>query len=678
MTTLKGFLFALSVVACLSLLWKLDDWESFPEAMVENIRRNEYVNRFIETPLSLLHEEVPLSTSSKGYRLHQLKSTDQSTAVAFPLHQPALEGFSPDHFLAFRPEHILAEFKNSERLIYDISVIRLADNFNLINDDLTFAEIEEAMQQVVDIFAQANIYVRVSRDQLMAQINLSRGRSLVYMSYVEGPDLAEIVEARRNQTARYHKTERERYMTWHRKQMLDVFPVQTIEQMVRGSKAALIAPGQTIAKEEMRSDILDWVLGFPSLLTPWDILNSAAVFPVSYLHKPQRAFGSKAHVVVGTQSCDRSVSLPKTVYRGRLATCKGFESSLVKRASSDTAHNFTGPLAALKFDAEMIGRSIAHELGQTLGLSYHDSECTQFDHLEEGFLRLPPELVTTNSSSDCSAPITKEHFRATVLTPREASIARNYLKFRDIQPSPMLPRAVRIGESTLQIGSMSPYLFDRVKPKFAGAGKTALAQSTECLLPQTVVVLSRLETPAVGYVKRLRWLPKRFKSGDFTMEVLVVQVKRRLDEDTEFEVLRRTSVQVSNSGAQHTHIEVDLPDNLLLEPGQFLALSASDDIDIDTKVFAGGDALYADVVGAFSHSNRTIFDPLARIAEVASIYPKVDIAQRFQDAFLGAADPLQPGQKTFTATRVGNQAPRAFWCAELIFNFDIVPLHETK
>lgn len=676
----------------------------------------------------------PFKTAARGYQTSARyvstpnpQDQEASRSAAHPLKLPTLQD-PGESYLGFNPKLILHDLRSTPMLVYDVNVIRLSDSFGLVNDMLTDEQIEQTFQNVVDIFAQANIFVRVNRRDLASVQKLSRKKSLIYLGYVEGPDLAEQVDAQKPETSRISKgKKRQEFVEWFRAEMRKFFPVPSVELLMRGPKTGLTSNQGSDLKHEVSDTLSDWSFGFPALLPPWDLAHTTSMFPVFYFHEKSGSSSSAGRVIVRTGGCSKSdddseneafsasmspaasspppppskvASTPaqddvtyatKTIYEGKNVKCKGFESNLYKRVQSDNVQPQQGMEHIPMNDPVVLGRVFAHELAHTMLLLHPggSTTCTLYPTFKDGNLMVPPHNIGMRNGGGCNnGKIRLEQFKAGVLTPRQAMGIREFVKNRDVRQTRTLPGAFTVGGSTEQIGTQSPYFYDRIlktnKKSMTGAGKKLAFQTVLCKAPQSIVALTKIPAPVDGKVLRVRWMPTRFQIVDNFVHVLVVRPQKlkkgetlaNVKTEVTFTVAARTQKTIKvPASTQNSHIEIDIDGGLEMKRGDILAIATmkSRRLNFDTRIFSSDKVLYADVSGQFQHPASNLFEALAEFEIAPSTYPKVPVAPYENDAFFFTDIPFQASSDKVILRKTKADRPEK-WCTQVIANYDLIPI----
>lgn len=91
--------------------------------------------------------------------------------------QARFEG-QQDDFLPFNQTLVASSVKNAPRLEVEVEYFRFRDEFGLIDTGWDDHTVITALQSLVDIWAQANIWLKIRKSEALAFVNLSRQRKL--------------------------------------------------------------------------------------------------------------------------------------------------------------------------------------------------------------------------------------------------------------------------------------------------------------------------------------------------------------------------------------------------------------------------------------------------------------------------------------------------------------------
>lgn len=621
-------------------------------------------------------------------------------------------------YLPFNKEYVKEYLMNgpdSSLLYYDINIIRLNDKYGLINDKLNLTEITETFQKVVDIFAQANIYIRINKKDLRYIHSLPKTKSLAYLRYVEGPDLAEQMDLQKPKSLRIIKNEKRiEYVEWFQKEMRKVFPVPSFELLLRGPKSTYT----TIFNSESKSDALnilsDWAIGYPYKLTPWDLAHGTTIFPVFYTHLKTGSVSSGGHIVSRTGSCftfvdnldsnspERKLNesdtsskryknqfTPKSfgIEPKKRVTCKGFENNLQKRFQSKTIRPQQGG-DHFELEPYVMGRNFAHDLAHTMLQTHPRPVCTWFDSWEKGLLMHPPEFIAVKGEGGCGTNLHRKKFKAIDLSLKHIQNLRAFVKNRDIRQTQTLPNAITIGESTEQIGNSNPKLYERIlknnKNIITGSGKSLTANAKVCDLPQGIIILNKIPAPFNGNVLRVRWLPTRFQIVNNFVHILVVRpVDNQLSKNEsllttkkntiQFNVIHQTNKPIKVPlSTQNAHHEIDISHSLPMQKGDLIAIASikSKEVRIDTRLFNSDKVLYSDIVGNLITPASNLMNALFQFEETPSVYPKILAAPLERHAFFYSKEKFSSEIRILKAHLPKDNEPDK-WCSQPIVNYDL-------
>ncbi len=603
--------------------------------------------------------------------------------AGLPYEHPAVDD-PGDEIVPFDATLVEPALRGTERMVYDVAVVRAEDHFGLISDGYSSEEVAEILRHVVDTFARANVHLRFRTDEVSRRHLLSARRSLAYLAYVEGADEEELaLRAARpwlEQRAPLLNAALERFL---RERTLREFGVESLEQfrdVHANATREMAGPGSQPRQRKPSSPerdlaarqqvYLDWVLGFPRLLTPWDLAHSTTLFPVFYFHN-LNGVGGSGRIALRSGSCWKN----RTAFAGPGAqsralgpvTCRRFMRDVKSRLA--LRRPLRRPFEQLDMRGKTAGRLWAHELGHELGLAHPSATCQVFASWAEAPLMQQQRFVAVRGDGPCCPEGHERQGLATRLSLAEMRSLRAFLRDVDVRPSRTLPGATTVGESSMQLGTASPRAAHKLRSfvRRSYLGRANAVQHPRCARPQNLLVLSSLPAPGAGSVRRLRWLPR---GGAGAARVGLVVLALRPLAAGRFEVVARTTAALA-AREQGMHAEVDLPRPLRLARGHVLGLAREDGqpLDVDSKLYASPLVLYGDVAGPMGGASR-VAHVLGELDDTQTSYPQVRYAAPLRDAFLSSASPPPPGAGELAAHDAGDDP--AAWCAPLLINYDIL------
>ncbi|GBG31191.1 Hypothetical Protein FCC1311_074122 [Hondaea fermentalgiana] len=636
------------------------------------------------------HVQFDISDFSLGYRgWHQearkrdyLGTKDTAASVRRsqrPFSRPHIED-ADGAILPFDESLVLPKWREEPRLVYDVTVIRLRDAFRLIDDEVSLQDWEDIFSRVITIYARYNIYLRVSRTELANAHMLDDKRSLDYLAYVEGPDLAEVTTIGSTQPQVSLARADVQFSHWVTARYKKLYGLQVLEsasKLPKGLKALMASTD----KYNFQRNMLEWIVGYPMRVPPWNLVNSSPIFPVFYFHmRNGECFAGR--IFGRTGSCyerRKPIIDPDTGAFLRNATCRRFENALKTRAARPVQRRVH---EKVRMRGDTAARMLAHELGHNFGEHHPSDSCALSETWEKGNLMHQLRYVGIASRRVCPDAPLLEQSRATSLSAEQVTRMREAIQKVDIKPSGTVPGGITVGRSTMQLGSASKPLADvfRQSRRAYIAAEFELTRKAPCSLHQHIVVLNLLPAPKAGRVARVRWMPAHPYTKAAIVEIYVVEPRRKslaapAGEMVDFSVKQRSGPLVLPHEHQWFHKELDLPDaGLSIEKGQFIAIARLDGngLDIDQALHASDAVLFSDVAGQLGSYYDTIHDALSpEHLPDTSTYPRVAFASKQVDSFYYAADPPLPGHSGFRA----HAAPpeyEAGWCAPLLINYDIV------
>jgi hypothetical protein len=167
-------------------------------------------------------------------------------------------------------ESRVAEFaRHLPRLEAEVEYFRFEDELGLIDTGWTDEQVTLALTTLVDIWAQANIRIRMRLREALQRVRLSRKRSLAWVRM---------------------RAQKSRLTTGHRYWYYVDYPrgehPETSFRYARRAKMEqIIGKGfveRLRALDQERQGLFDWIVGWPEERTPWENEHVPGLFPTFY------------------------------------------------------------------------------------------------------------------------------------------------------------------------------------------------------------------------------------------------------------------------------------------------------------------------------------------------------------------------------------------------------------
>lgn len=603
-----------------------------------------------------------------------------------------------DEFLPFPEEMVDDLYKKEPKLIYDVDLIRMSDDFGLIDDNYTVEELSDIFTKVIEIYAKANIYIRMPKEDLLNIHKLTRIKSLQYLAYVEGPDFGEYTDFIENKNSHGLGQNLQEYNKWYYKEWKKVInrKIPLIESFVRSFRS-LKKSYWVKQKSDFKRNFLDWIIGFPHLLTPWQIMHSTPMFPLYSVHIMNGE--CRAGKIVGrTSSCwnTKKVIIDKANNNQFIKnmTCRGYIHQIQSRYKMKKGEVFVRDTEKRLMYGAGAARMWAHEIGHSLSLHHPSNECNEAEKWEDNQLMMQQRYVGVKGIG-CPETPTDDQAKGVAWTQKQINIIRKFIMDKDIKQSRTIPNGITIGDSTEQLGARSIPVFRRFilnRANFIGNGKNI--RRRPCDLPKSLIVFRRLPSPFDGYLYRIRWLPSKWNDEPFRIRVFVVS-SLDIDDDNNSKTKEKFSYEVTQRSdyievpktIQKTHIELDLVKPLLISKGQMVMIASENGkpIDIDQQLYDSENVLYGDISGKLPQYGPSFHNEIlqSKYSEVKLSYPELRINRRQRSWFVSSKHTnkvnlfdfekeSETGSLHFFANAPSRDNKDA-WCLPLIFNYDIIP-----
>jgi len=523
--------------------------------------------------------------------------------------------FDEIEYLPFKKENILDDFKSLPRLYIDLFVYRQHDPYlGLIDDRLEDELLFSTYQRIVDLFAQANIHVRIDPTNFLSKRTLSRVEAEVYLKYYG------------------HLSSQESF-----KNQLN-------------SIISRIQQAENIASDDVLGvQLLSFsVDSHPYKLSPWQLLNPVNIFPVYYFHK-MNALARHRQIFVRSGNCHTRPS-PTFAFRNETISLP----KCPKRA-----------IEALDLTSVVYSRLLSHELAHAAGnLQDGPNMCKTLENITSWD---QVNLMTQHKyvgivGHPCRGSGYKQEGQCIYLRVGQWLKVRRFLKEIDISPSPPISGATTIGDSTMQVGvHAAGNIHDMVFSMQVGNhtyNRKSASNGCRTIKSARVIVFSRLPCPvSAGYISRVRFMPSYWNDfkGYFKMEILVV----RANTLNVYNIVNRSGIVEVHYPAQKMHIELET-NRIPISQGEQIALSFSGLANVDTRAYHH-DTVYADIVGPL----RNFFEHAVASSIRGASYPNIRKVDRASDYFMVSDAAISPTALSFlTHNSTG--------CSEPIFNYDVV------
>lgn len=487
-----------------------DEQENYGE--LEDINDDDGVSQTTKSPTTTT---TPLRDGRIFGKRHQHRTA----------HAAARES-GKEEFLEFDPNLVLPQFRDLPILEVEAEYFRFRDKYGLIDTGFTDDEIIYALQRLVNIYAKANVRIRIRPKEALAYVDLSDDRAKAYWYYVDFPKGDLLSPAKRARK----------------------------EIMEREIGKDLIAMFDRVYSKD-RNGLLDWVLGFPLERTRWEQRNVVALYPV-YFYYYMNGGGETNCMRFRAGDCSRPKQI-QNVEGGNLKTmCYHFQQ---QRNSENEVedHAAVRPWEKQPFTLDMAVRLIAHEMGHALKLQHPTGKCVELKKWSEGNLMNQVRKMTLQGEECTKVGFPDKTVNATVLWPVQCEAVRNNIH-ADLRQTPVLPQQQRLG-NTLETLARVMGKDDDPLPVIFG------------FMAQTI------DFPRNGTVKRVSW-----KSANRLDQPIKISIGSFDPSNNMWIETASQLVEPHSKGAHlHQEHEVDLP----IVPGLFVAVLGQEDLAPETQAF---------------------------------------------------------------------------------------------
>ncbi|KAH9254015.1 hypothetical protein BASA81_007890 [Batrachochytrium salamandrivorans] len=477
-------------------------------------------------------------------------------------------------FLEFNQSLILPEFRDLPMMEVEAEYFRFRDRFGLIDTGFTDEQILQALQRLVDIYAKANVRIRIRPKEALSFVDLSDERAKAYWYYVDYPKGDLLSKERR---------ERKELMT-----------------KVIGKR--LISLFDRVYFKD-RNGLLDWITGFPNERTRWEQRNVVGIFPVYFFYYMNGA---------GETNCMRfragDCSKPKLVQSIQEFTpnetvqtmCYHMEVGTINSAHRTTKERpVVRKWEKFEFNLDMAIRLIAHEFGHALKLQHVTGKaCIPLKTWSDGNLMNQVRQMALEGTECNGVGWPWKTVEATKLLAWQCHAIRRNL-YADLRPTPIATGELRVGKSIEVLGRRTL------------AGNRVGKEEIYAFVGQHIIDWS-----GQGRLKRVSW-----KSGSRLTKPIRISVGGFEGEKGWVEAASMV-VNPHQLGA-HLHQEhvVDLP----LAVGQLVALFGEEDLQPDSHTHDNaGELLIKDQAWEL-HKREMVHETVDQVlnrADLGRILPK--------------------------------------------------------
>jgi hypothetical protein len=341
------------------------------------------------------------------------------------------------------------------------------------------------MQKLVNIYAQANVRIRINKKAALARIRLSSERAKAYWFYVDYPKGSSLSEER----------------------------LKRKELMNEKIGMRLIKLFERIDRE--RGSLLDWIFGWPEERSPWENENVIGMFP-SYFYYFMNGGGETGCMRFRTGDC----KFPKLIQGtdNEFTYCYHMQVGIVSSKDIKTEVPIVRSWERYNFTTDMGIRLVAHEMGHAMSLQHYTGRCVSFDSWEQGNLMSQVRQITVGELPCRSVGYPGKAVLSTRLTDDQIITIRQNLR-NDLRETPTRVDCVRVG-------------------------KTVESIPNKCEVPQPILgfFASAIPIPSDGIVQRIRWKSKvSFKPGD-RAKISVGQFSDKTWQESNFEMVELHSL----------------------------------------------------------------------------------------------------------------------------------------
>jgi len=476
-----------------------------------------------------------------------------------------------DELLPFNSNLVRERFRSTPRVEMEAEYFRFEDDFGLIDTGWSDDEVLFALQRLVDIYAQANIRIRLRRSEALARVRLSRERSLAYWFYVDYP--------KRHLTNSTQRQQRKALMNRIiGKELVSLFEALDTE----------------------RQGLFDFIVGWPEERTPWENANVVGMYPTFYYFY-MNGGGEEGCMRFRTGDCNT----PKTIRGVENDALNVYCYRMDVRRGEDRGRTEEIPIVrsweGYNFTADMAIRLVAHEMGHAMKLKHPNRGCVQVSNWEQG--NLMTQVMMLAGARQVCRVTGWPHLaaKATFLTDDQIATARDNVK-RDLRETRPVSGSSRVGKTT------------EVRP-------------TPCKSPRGSPIIgfvaSTLPVPESGTITRVRWKSGRTFDSKDRIKISV----GRMDRGSTWRETRSEIVRPHSLGS-HVHQEHDV--TISVEKGDLVAILLMKTRDEEglmpeSHYYSDPDALAVDVVGEIPYSKRDhpTINHVISVIDKNALYPSV-------------------------------------------------------
>lgn len=507
--------------------------------------------------------------------------------------------------LPFNESYIKPVAKYLPRLEFEVDYIRLVDESGLIDASWTDDELIQAMQRLIDIWAQANIRLRIHKNEILQKVHLSKYRALAYWIYVDWPrgNLTESLvtlkelEAKAKLEAsgisssttssskkvkKIKKTEEEEEggdnedgsestsdddsgnsekQRDFAKAYADVQERLDRRDFMRSAFGNDYLLSRLFEVAEERQGLLDWILGWPAARTPWEVSQTTTIYQ-SFYYFFMNGGGEPGAVRFRTGDCKTTKYIKLPQCQGKMQAlceirCLNFMLKPINFGTEE--RGMVRSYERKDFTLSQAVRLVAHEFGHSFKLPHPSLRsgqlCKYYRSWKDGELMTQVRAVAVKGGLKCR-PLGYPNYAADATNiPDEAiMVARRYAS-KDLKQTPNVFGGKTIGLTTEQVSEEC---------------ETLKKKQTR------TVIFKDLPYPTQpGYIWRVR-----FKLSSAIKSRLVIAIVEAVESNSEqqqqqkmkFKVLKTFQFKNQHDNVQ-IHYEHDISSDMVLQPNQYVALS---------------------------------------------------------------------------------------------------------
>ncbi len=497
--------------------------------------------------------------------------------------------------LPFNESYINPVAKYLPRLEFEVDYIRLVDESGLIDASWTDGELIQAMQRLVDVWAQANIRLRIHKNEILQKVYLAKYRALAYWIYVDWPrgNLTESLVALKELEAKAkleaggvtttitsskkvkkskkteedddndggseatsEESEKQRDFT---KAYADVQERLDRRDFMRSAFGDDYLLSRLFEVAEERQGLLDWILGWPAARTPWEVSQLTTIYQ-SFYYFFMNGGGEPGAVRFRTGDCKTTKYIKLPQCQGKMQTmceirCLNFMLKPINFGTEE--RGMVRSYERKDFTLAQAVRLVAHEFGHSFKLPHPSlrsgQSCKYYKSWKDGELMTQIRAVAVKGGLKCR-PLGYPNYAADATNiPDEAiMVARRYAS-KDLKQTPNVLGGKTIGLTTEQVSEEC---------------ETLKKKQTR------TVIFKDLPYPAQsGYIWRVR-----FKLSSAIKSRLVIAIVEPTEGNSEqqdkmkFKVLKVFQFKNQHDNVQ-IHYEHDISSDMVLQPNQYVALS---------------------------------------------------------------------------------------------------------